>query len=684
MTALWGALLLAAAGTPSPVEAPVTAATVFSDRARVTRTATVKLGGRQVVDLPILGGRVDPSSIRLESGDADVLQVDIARVDADDAFPRDEARKVLAELDAVDAAIARARRDHGIHAGLDVLAALDPEVPRGDPLKAPPKLNASGWSAAIAFARSWSERMSARARDLTVEIEDLGRKRAALAERAAELGARRRTGGWRVRATVTGKGDAILSLSYFVSGARWYPTYDIQLDPVSQKVEVGFAAEVSQESGEDWVDARLILSTAVPATATSYPKVTTWKIGERERFIPKPAPAPEQVAPPPPAAPPPAAVRDEDDKLRRTLATRARAPREVDVLEKTVDELRERVYRTKARMSVAKEREASKQEADVPLDSLLESASGAPSVDSRRRDGATPTEPPAAPPAPAAAASAQSYQDRSTDEEETVEVSERRPSRGRTMAASADQRRSYQRTPSAGSTTPTQSFGIAPPPGWQRPYLAPDLPAMLAGGYDLTYRAAGAETVRSGKGARRVALFGRSFPVQVERRVFPDLAPEAYLVAEIRNPTGQPLPGGQAKLFVGADPAGVARLKTVAAGETFTLPLGIDHAVRPIRNVKVVTTESGLISKEEASEYTVTIEIANPMRSPIAVRVVDQVPVTDNKDLEAKFVRATPAYADYDKVKGRIEWRLAIPAAGKSTVTFVYSLKRPKGYRLRQ
>jgi uncharacterized protein (TIGR02231 family) len=235
------------------------------------------------------------------------------------------------------------------------------------------------------------------------------------------------------------------------------------------------------------------------------------------------------------------------------------------------------------------------------------------------------------------------------------------------------------------SPEPALAIGIGPPAGYQPPYVSSDLPAALAGGYDLTYKAAAPDTVASGKGARRVALFSRSFPVSVERRVFPDLeSGAAFLVAELKNPTGQPLPGGQAKLFVGADPAGVAQLSTVAAGETFTLPLGLDRGIKPIRNVKVVTTESGLISKQETNEYTVSIEVTNPTRSPMRLRVVDQVPVTDDKDVEITLRRTSPAVSERDQVTGKLEWRLTVPATAKTTLSFVYTLKRPKGYQLRQ
>src|SRR5205823_10125494 len=134
-------------------------------------------------------------------------------------------------------------------------------------------------------------------------------------------GAHRRAG-FRVTPTVTGNGPAKLLISYLVGGARWYPAYDLQLNPSSGRVQVSFAGLVSQETGEDWSDARLTLSTAVPATTTQMPKIFSWKIGELERFIPTPAPMAEYARPAPPA---PAGWRDlgEESLLRNRLLAAA-------------------------------------------------------------------------------------------------------------------------------------------------------------------------------------------------------------------------------------------------------------------------------------------------------------------------------------------------------------------------
>jgi uncharacterized protein (TIGR02231 family) len=214
--------------------------------------------------------------------------------------------------------------------------------------------------------------------------------------------------------------------------------------------------------------------------------------------------------------------------------------------------------------------------------------------------------------------------------------------------------------------------------------MDPRLPAALAGGYALAFTAPHRETVLSGKGERRVPLFTETWPVQVERKLFPALTSNAYLAAELRSPSRQVLPGGEAQLFVGADPAGTARLSLVSPGEPFTLPLGVDSAVRPVRNVQVFTEEKGLLGKDELSQYQVTLEVANPYPVPLPVRLYDQWPLSRDEHVEVELVRTQPAPTAQDPVKGTLEWRLTIPASGKAEVSFVYTLRHPKGWRLLQ
>jgi hypothetical protein len=129
----------------------------------------------------------------------------------------------------------------------------------------------------------------------------------------------------------------------------------------------------------------------------------------------------------------------------------------------------------------------------------------------------------------------------------------------------------------------------------------------------------------------------------------------------------------------------VAQLKLVAPGEQLTLPLGLDRAIRAVRNVRLVQTERGfLIGKEELTEYVVTIELANPYPRAVPLTVVDQVPLTDDKNVEVKLLKTTPEVAEKGDLDGSLRWKISLPAGGKSVVSFQYTIKRPKSWRLHQ
>jgi hypothetical protein len=488
-------------------------------------------------------------------------------------------------------------------------------------------------------------RLTATERRLT----DLREQRTPLVEKASALGAQHPLGGQRVVATVSGQGAARLALSYEVTGARWFPTYDIQLTPSRNQVAIAFVGLVAQDTGEDWTGTQLTLSTAIPAESSKFPRLTAWRIGSSERFVPSPQPEPTTVAPPPPPSPPTPRAFDEVQRLRGLLANAAAGIGREPAGQPKAEEAANRRESTKQRSSRSNPFGA----ADANM------VEASPAVVTGEDDADTMMA------LPQMVKSRHASMDAS--EEESTEMLASKESSSRAIRPA-----------------PRIPVNIAPPPAYRYPRLAANLPAALAAGHDLTFPSAARETIASGKGARRVALFSQTWPVSVERLIFPALAKEAFLVAAFKNPSKQAMPGGRANLFVGDDSAGVADLKFVAPGEMFTLPLGIDQAIKPIRNVTQTTSETGLISKDEVTEYTTVIEFANPHSSPLAVRVKDQIPVSADKDrAEVRLLGSTPA-AQLTAENGALEWQMTVPAGATVKLRFVYSIKRPKGARLVQ
>lgn len=234
--------------------------------------------------------------------------------------------------------------------------------------------------------------------------------------------------------------------------------------------------------------------------------------------------------------------------------------------------------------------------------------------------------------------------------------------------------------PVATRSDAASSFALSAPPSYQRPF---DPLSAVAGGLDLSFKALRSESLASGAGDRRVPLRVERWPVSVERRVYPALFPEAYLVAELKSPSKETLPQGEARLFVGEDPSGVATMPLTSPGETFTLPLGVDHAVKPVRNVELVTGETGFFGKKDVNTYEVTIELVNPYPKPIALRVFDQVPLANHEDVEVELIGSKPL-AIQTKETGALEWRLELAPGKKTVLSFRYALKKPKDTRFYQ
>ena len=73
-------------------------------------------------------------------------------------------------------------------------------------------------------------------------------------------------------------GTAHYTLTYQVPDASWSPLYDLRLETEGQKptLNLAFNAGVRQNTGEDWKNVSLVLSTARPTEGTQVPDPTDW------------------------------------------------------------------------------------------------------------------------------------------------------------------------------------------------------------------------------------------------------------------------------------------------------------------------------------------------------------------------------------------------------------------------
>jgi hypothetical protein len=73
--------------------------------------------------------------------------------------------------------------------------------------------------------------------------------------------------------------NAELDVNYLVNEARWFPSYDIRAKNVKAPVGVTYKANVSQQSGEDWENVSLTISSANPSEQGVRPIIKPWIVG---------------------------------------------------------------------------------------------------------------------------------------------------------------------------------------------------------------------------------------------------------------------------------------------------------------------------------------------------------------------------------------------------------------------
>jgi uncharacterized protein (TIGR02231 family) len=277
------------ASITTPIDTRVNAVTVFPDRARVTRTGRVTLtAGSHIVEITQLPLVLLPDSLRAAGqGTARAKLLGVAsRLEHYYETPAQAALQLEQQIqkatDADAELAARALVAEKEQKSLDALAAESEMFARGLALR-----NRSPEEQGALFAF-----ISGRGRALQAELLAVSRERRDLAkeidrlkrELAAIQSARpKQRFGAVVELDVSAAGDLELALSYVVTGAGWQPLYDIRSSDAT--VEISYLAQVAQNTGEDWPDVSLTLSTARPSLSLVLPELDPWYLRPRQPIL---------------------------------------------------------------------------------------------------------------------------------------------------------------------------------------------------------------------------------------------------------------------------------------------------------------------------------------------------------------------------------------------------------------
>lgn len=190
-----------------------------------------------------------------------------------------------------------------------------------------------------------------------------------------------------------------------------------------------------------------------------------------------------------------------------------------------------------------------------------------------------------------------------------------------------------------------------------------------------TYIISRSQTIRTGSEAFQLPISSMSANAEMKYHAVPKKDLTAFLIARIPQWEQYDLLQGSASIFFEDNYVGTTVINPKVASDTLLLSMGRDELIQIDRtSVKDVTSTKWLGgSKKEMKVYEIIVR--NNKKSDISIEVLDQIPVSRQKDIEV--VLESFDGAEYSAENGRLKWLLDLKPGEVKKLRFSYSCKYP-------
>ena len=167
-------------------------------------------------------------------------------------------------------------------------------------------------------------------------------------------------------------------------------------------------------------------------------------------------------------------------------------------------------------------------------------------------------------------------------------------------------------------------------------------------------------TIPSDNSPHKVTIGMNVLPVEFSYTSIPKILPKVYLKGKIVNKNDYPFLEGEMNIFVDNDFVNRTSIKNVVPNDTMELALGIDESISCEKHLKNRFVESkGLFGGKKKVNYDFEIKVVNNRTSKVKISVIDQLPVSRNEDIKTELVE--PETKDVEiNAERQITWKLQL------------------------
>jgi conserved hypothetical protein len=157
----------------------------------------------------------------------------------------------------------------------------------------------------------------------------------------------------------------------------------------------------------------------------------------------------------------------------------------------------------------------------------------------------------------------------------------------------------------------------------------------------------------------------------------PIINENVFLTASFTDWEKHQLLPGEANVYFEGTYAGKTVIDPYTTKKEMILSLGIDHNVTVTRKQERDFKSKSFAGSNRILDRTYTLEIKNNKNVPINLKLMDRIPISQNKEIKVEDIVTNNA--EYDDKKGLLTWNLNLSSQQSEQESFSFQVKYPRG-----
>ncbi len=201
-------------------------------------------------------------------------------------------------------------------------------------------------------------------------------------------------------------------------------------------------------------------------------------------------------------------------------------------------------------------------------------------------------------------------------------------------------------------------------------------------GFQVMFRIPGRVSLGASEGAKSLRVSTATIAPDLAVRSAPVRDPTAFLEASFKQGEDAPLLPGRVAIYRDGVFVGRGQMAAASKDETVRLGFGADDKVKIERSVvKRNEGSSGLIvTTSKTDERAFKTSVRNGHEFPIRISVEDQLPVSENEEIQVEMLSTTtpPTTTNLRDKRGVLEWAFEAKPGEVRDISFAWRVRWPK------